>query len=124
MSMETLNWMGNKGHACIAYIISIPCIEVMKKKRNNRKKIHPKKHVYHTTVNPVSFFSSQAYWLLAPITNTGRTITFHLEKTGLRKRESCQLLYIPLPLLLFWGVTTVETALYRVHPIHPWADFG
>lgn len=104
MSMETLNWMGNKGHACIAYIISIPCIEVMKKKRNNRKKTIPKKkNMYiNTTVTPVSFFFfSQAYWLLAPITNTGRTITFHMEKTGLGKRESCQLLYIPLPLLLF-----------------------
>lgn len=66
------------------YIISIPCTEMMKKKRNNRKKIHQeKKHV-----TPVSFFSSQAYWLLAPITNTGRTITFHLEKTGDLKYSS------------------------------------
>jgi len=80
MSMETLNWMGNKGHACIAYIISITCIEVMKKKKTiERKSTRPPKNMYiNTTVTPVSFFSSQAYWLLSPITNTGRTITFHL----------------------------------------------
>lgn len=61
MSMETLNWMGNKGHACITYIISTPCIEVMKKKRNNRKKtIHKNPMYINTTVTPVSFFFSQS----------------------------------------------------------------
>ncbi len=94
------------------YILSITCTG-MKKKTIERKPNKEEICISILQLLQCHFFPSQAYWLLAPVINTGRTITFHLEKTGdlkyssqlsgLRKRESCQLLYIPLPLPLFRG---------------------
>lgn len=65
------------------YSIRIPCTEMMKKKVTLERKGGTN---ISTTVTDI--FPSQAYWILASITNTGRTVTFHLEKTGDSKYSS------------------------------------
>jgi len=93
MSMETLNWMGNKGHACIAYIISITCIEVMKKKKTiERKSTRPPKNMY-ISYSSVIFFQSG---ILVTVSNHKHRQDNHIP-SGLRKRESCQLTIFPTP---------------------------
>lgn len=67
------------------YSIRIPCTEMMKKKVTLERK-GGKKHQYYSYSSDI--FPSQAYWILASITNTGRTVTFHLEKTGDSKYSS------------------------------------
>lgn len=82
----------------------------------------------NTTVNPVSFFFSQSGILVTGSNHKHRQDNHIPSGEDWAKKEGIMPATIypsPTPPFL-GGVTTVDTALYfyRVHPIHPWADFG